>query len=30
LRSLVVVDAASRPIGAITVDDIVTRLRAKL
>lgn len=30
LRSLAVVDAENRPIGSITVDDIVTRLRAKL
>jgi len=30
LRSLTVVDADNRPIGAITVDDIVTRLRAKI
>jgi len=30
LRSLTVVDATNRPLGAITVDDIVTRLRAKL
>lgn len=30
LRSLTVVDAENRPIGSITVDDIVTRLRAKL
>jgi magnesium transporter len=30
LRSLAVVDAASRPIGAITVDDIVSRMHAKL
>jgi magnesium transporter len=30
LRSLAVVDASGRPIGAITVDDVVTRLRAQL
>jgi magnesium transporter len=30
LRSLTVVDADGRPIGAITVDDIVSRMRAKL
>jgi magnesium transporter len=30
LRSLTVVDAENRPIGAITVDDIVTRMRAKI
>jgi len=30
LRSLTVVDAENRPIGAITVDDIVGRMRAKL
>jgi magnesium transporter len=30
LRSLAVVDAENRPIGSITVDDIVSRLRAKL
>ena len=30
LRSLIVVDAENRPIGAITVDDVVHRLRAKL
>jgi magnesium transporter len=30
LRSLTVVDAENRPIGAITVDDIVSRLRAKI
>jgi magnesium transporter len=30
LRSLVVVDSANRPIGAITVDDVVSRMRAKL
>lgn len=30
LRSLTVVDADNRPIGSITVDDIVSRLRAKL
>ena len=30
LRSLTVVDAENRPIGSITVDDIVTRLRAKI
>lgn len=30
LRSLAVVDAARRPIGAITVDDIVSRMHAKL
>ncbi len=28
LRSLAVVDASGRPIGAITVDDVITRLRA--
>jgi Mg/Co/Ni transporter MgtE len=30
LRSLAVVDGSGRPIGAITVDDVVTRLRAQL
>jgi CBS domain-containing protein/sporulation protein YlmC with PRC-barrel domain len=30
LRSLAVVDPSGRPIGAITVDDVVTRLRAQL
>jgi magnesium transporter len=30
LRSLAVVDAANRPLGAITVDDIVSRMHAKL
>jgi len=30
LRSLTVVDADGRPIGAITVDDIVSRMHAKL
>ncbi len=30
LRTLAVVDAAGRPIGAITVDDVITRLRASL
>jgi CBS domain-containing protein/sporulation protein YlmC with PRC-barrel domain len=30
LRSLAVVDGSGRPIGVITVDDVVTRLRAKL
>jgi magnesium transporter len=30
LRSLAVVDASRRPIGAITVDDVVTRLRAHM
>ena len=30
LRSLAVVDDDGRPIGAITVDDVVTRLRAQL
>lgn len=30
LRSLAVVDVSGRPIGAITVDDVITRLRAKL
>jgi CBS domain-containing protein/sporulation protein YlmC with PRC-barrel domain len=30
LRSLAVVDASGRPIGAITVDDVITRLRALL
>jgi magnesium transporter len=30
LRSLVVVDSTNRPIGAITVDDVVSRMRAKL
>jgi len=29
LRSLAVVDAENRPIGAITVDDVVSRLRAR-
>jgi len=30
LRSLAVVDLSGRPIGAITVDDVVTRLRAQI
>jgi magnesium transporter len=30
LRSLAVVDVTGRPIGAITVDDVITRLRASL
>jgi CBS domain-containing protein/sporulation protein YlmC with PRC-barrel domain len=30
LRSLAVVDGSGRPIGAITVDDVVTRLRAQI
>jgi Mg/Co/Ni transporter MgtE len=30
LRSLAVVDEANRPIGAITVDDVVSRMHAKL
>ena len=30
LRSLAVVDAENCPIGAITVDDIVSRMRAKI
>ena len=30
LRSLSVVDPEGRPIGVITVDDVVTRLRAHL
>jgi magnesium transporter len=30
LRSLTVVDGGDHPIGAITVDDVVSRLRAKL
>jgi Mg/Co/Ni transporter MgtE len=30
LRSLAVVDPSGRPIGAITVDDVVSRLRSKL
>jgi Mg/Co/Ni transporter MgtE len=30
LRSLTVVDAVNCPIGAITVDDIVSRMRAKI
>lgn len=30
LRTLAVVDATGRPIGAITVDDVITRLRALL
>src|SRR5579862_227042 len=30
LRSLAVVDASGRPIGAITVDDVITHLRASL
>lgn len=30
LRSLAVVDAAGKPMGAITVDDVVSRLRARL
>ena len=30
LRSLAVVDGSGRPIGAITVDDVVTRLRQQL
>jgi magnesium transporter len=29
LRSLAVVDAESRPVGAITVDDVVERLRSR-
>jgi Mg/Co/Ni transporter MgtE len=28
LRSLAVVDATGRPIGAIAVDDVITHLRA--
>ena len=30
LRSLTVVDEGNCPIGAITVDDVVSRMRAKL
>jgi Mg/Co/Ni transporter MgtE len=30
LRSLTVVNDQNRPLGAITVDDIVSRLRAKM
>jgi magnesium transporter len=30
LRSLTVVDGNNRPIGAITVDDVVSHMRAKL
>jgi Mg/Co/Ni transporter MgtE len=30
LRGLTVVDADNRPIGAITVDDVVSRMNAKL
>lgn len=30
LRSLTVVNAENRPIGAITVDDIVHRMRTKM
>jgi Mg/Co/Ni transporter MgtE len=30
LRGLTVVDADNRPIGAITVDDVVSRMHAKL
>lgn len=30
LRSLAVTDEAGRPIGSIAVDDVVSRLRAKL
>jgi len=30
LRSLAVVDEAGRPVGAITVDDIVSRMHAKM
>ena len=30
LRGLTVVNEVGRPIGAITVDDVVSRLRAKL
>jgi len=30
LRSLTVVNELSQPIGAITVDDVVSRMRAKL
>jgi len=30
LRSLAVVDEANRPIGAITVDDVVSRMHAKI
>ena len=30
LRSLTVVNDENRPIGAITVDDVVSRLRAKI
>jgi magnesium transporter len=30
LRSLTVVDEENHPIGAITVDDVVSRMRAKL
>jgi Mg/Co/Ni transporter MgtE len=30
LRSLAVVDDENVPVGAITVDDVVSRMRAKL
>lgn len=30
LRGLVVVDEANRPVGTVTVDDVVSRLRAKI
>jgi magnesium transporter len=30
LRGVTVVDADNRPIGAITVDDVVSRMNAKL
>jgi magnesium transporter len=30
LRGLTVIDADNRPIGAITVDDVVSRMNAKL
>jgi magnesium transporter len=30
LRTLAVVDASGRPVGAITVDDVISRMRAKL
>jgi len=30
LRSLTVVSRDNRPIGSITVDDVVSRMRAKL
>jgi hypothetical protein len=30
LRTLAVVDASGRPVGAITVDDVISRMRARL